>query len=152
MSRVFKIGKPAIPPIELALGMKTVHNVCQKTVGTKLLRMGVCHHAPDMADMKWQGKSKEVFYVATGSIKVAWDDAQGDQGEAIIREGEQIFLPKGYQYTLKATGSQPSTSSPLPAAPNVSAIKAQRRGRCSEPRRERWGADEVPTRRTVPVR
>jgi mannose-6-phosphate isomerase-like protein (cupin superfamily) len=104
MSKVVKIGKGAVPALQLVKGMNTTYNVCQETTGTETLRMGVCHHDPDMDDMKWQGKVEEAFYVAKGSIKVAWDDGQGDKGEAVIREGEQIFLPKGYQYALKSTG------------------------------------------------
>ena len=104
MSKVVKIGKAAIPALKLVKGMNTTYNVCHETTGTETLRMGVCHHDPDMDDMKWQGKAEEAFYVAKGSIKVAWDDGQGDKGEAVIREGEQIFLPKGYQYALKSTG------------------------------------------------
>jgi uncharacterized RmlC-like cupin family protein len=124
MSRVVRIGKAAIPPIELATGMNTVYNVCQETVGTEMLRMGVCHHAPDMADMKWQGKAEESFYVAKGSIRVAWDDGKGDAGEATVREGEQIYLPPGYQYILKATG-EPAVNvfAIAGGATNVSAIK-----------------------------
>jgi mannose-6-phosphate isomerase-like protein (cupin superfamily) len=104
MGKVVKIGKAAIPALKLVKGMNTTYNVCLETTGTETLRMGVCHHDPDMDDMKWQGKVEEAFYVAKGSIKVAWDDGQGDKGEAVIREGEQIFLPKGYQYALKSTG------------------------------------------------
>jgi uncharacterized RmlC-like cupin family protein len=126
MSKVVTIGKTAIPPVELAKGMGTVYNVCQETVGTEMLRMGVCHHAADMADMKWQGKAEEAFYVAQGSIRVAWDNGQGDTGEATIRQGEQIFLPKGYQYTLKATGEPAINVFAIAGgAPNVSAIKAE---------------------------
>ena len=39
-----------------------------------------------------------------GSIRVAWDDGRGQSGEVVAREGEQIFLPRGYQYALKSTG------------------------------------------------
>ena len=126
MSKVVKIGKTAIPPVELAKGMGTVYNVCQETVGTEMLRMGVCHHAPDMADMTWQGKAEEAFYVAKGSIRVAWNDGQGDAGETTVREGEQVFLPRGYQYTLKATG-EPAVNvfAIAGGTPNVSAIKPE---------------------------
>jgi uncharacterized RmlC-like cupin family protein len=126
MSKVVKIGKTAIPPVELAKGMGTVYNVCQETVGTEMLRMGVCHHAPDMADMTWQGKAEEAFYVAKGSIRVAWNDGRGDAGETTVREGEQVFLPRGYQYTLKATG-EPAVNvfAIAGGAPNVSAIRPE---------------------------
>ena len=129
MSKVLKIGKTAIPPIELAKGMNTRYNVCQETTGTEMLRMGVCHHEPDMAEMKWQGKAEEAFYVAKGSIRVAWDNGQGDQGEAVVREGEQIFLPRGYQYALKSTGEPAINVFAIAGgASSVSAIKGQEAG------------------------
>jgi 4-oxalocrotonate tautomerase len=103
-ARPLKIGRSAIPPLELVPGMSTQYNVCQETVGSAGLRMGVCHHAPDMADLKWTGKSEEGFYVAKGSIRVRWESDGGEKGEALVREGESIFLPKGLDYALQATG------------------------------------------------
>jgi mannose-6-phosphate isomerase-like protein (cupin superfamily) len=129
MSKVVKIGSAAVPPLELVKGMNTRYNVCQETTGTETLRMGVCHHEPDMADMTWQGKAEEAFYVAKGSIKVAWDDGQGDKGEAVIREGEQIFMPKGYQYVLKSTGEPAINVFAIAGGPTaVSAIMGQEAG------------------------
>ena len=75
-----------------------------ETVGSDTLRMGVCNHAPDMADLKWSGKVEEAFYVAKGSIKVRWEAEGGEAGEVVAREGEQIFLPRGLNYALRATG------------------------------------------------
>jgi uncharacterized RmlC-like cupin family protein len=141
MSKVVRIGKAAIPPIELAKGMNTVYNVCQETVGTEMLRMGVCHHAPDMADMKWQGKAEEAFYVVRGSIRVAWDDGHGHTGEATAREGEQIFLPPGYQYTLKATGEPAVNVFAIAGGPpNVSAIKGPEAAATLQAAARRMGA------------
>jgi 4-oxalocrotonate tautomerase len=102
--RPVKIPAKAIPSLELAKGMHTTFNVCQETVGSDTLRMGVCHHAPDMSPLKWTGKVEESFYVAKGSIKLRWEDAGGAAGEALVREGEQIFLPRGLNYSLEATG------------------------------------------------
>ena len=84
--------------------MNTTYNVCRETVGSDTLRMGVCNHAPDMADLKWSGKVEEAFYVAKGSIKVRWEAEGGEAGEVVAREGEQIFLPRGLNYALQATG------------------------------------------------
>jgi 4-oxalocrotonate tautomerase len=103
-ARPVKVGARSIPPIELVKGMNTTYNVCHETVGSETLRMGVCNHAPDMADLKWTGKAEESFYVAKGSIKVRWEGDGGEKGEALVREGEQIFLPKGLDYALQATG------------------------------------------------
>lgn len=104
MNGPIKIAAKVIPPVELSKGMNTTYNVCQETVGTDTLRMGVCHHAADMAEMKWSGKAEEAFYVVSGSIRVGWDDGQGHTGEVVARAGEQIFLPRGFQYVLKSTG------------------------------------------------
>ena len=104
MAGVTKIPAKVIPPVELSKGMNTTYNVCQETVNSDTLRMGVCHHAADMADMKWEGKAEEAFYVVSGSIRVAWSDGRDKHGEVVARQGEQIFLPRGYQYVLKSTG------------------------------------------------
>jgi hypothetical protein len=57
-----------------------------------------------MADLKWSATSEEAFYIAKGSVKVAWENDAGEKGEAIVREGEQIYLPSGFRYTLSSNG------------------------------------------------
>jgi mannose-6-phosphate isomerase-like protein (cupin superfamily) len=57
-----------------------------------------------MADLKWTAKAEEAFYVVKGSIRVRWESEDGDKGETLAREGEQIFLPRGLSYALEATG------------------------------------------------
>lgn len=104
MAKVFKLSTKDIPPMDLTKGMHTRYMVCRETVGSEALRMGVCHHEPDMADFKWEGKSEESFYVAKGSIRLIWEGGAGDRGDVVVREGEQIYLPKGFRYILRATG------------------------------------------------
>jgi uncharacterized RmlC-like cupin family protein len=103
-ARPVKVSRTGIPPLELTKGMNTQFNVCHETVGADALRMGVCNHAPDMADLKWTAKAEEAFYVVKGSIRVRWESENGDKGEAVAHEGEQIFLPRGLSYALQATG------------------------------------------------
>ena len=111
--RPVKVSAKSVPPVELVKGMNTTYNVCQETVASDTLRMGVCHHAPDMADLKWTAKAEEAFYVVKGSIKVRWEAEGGESGDVVAREGEQIFLPRGLNYALQANGE---------AAVNVFAI------------------------------
>ena len=103
-ARPVKVGRASVPPLELTKGMNTQFNVCHETVGADALRMGVCNHAPDMADLKWTAKAEEAFYVVKGSIRVRWESEHGDKGEVVAHEGEQIFLPRGLNYSLQATG------------------------------------------------
>jgi 4-oxalocrotonate tautomerase len=103
-ARPVKVGRANVPPLELTKGMNTQFNVCHETVGADALRMGVCNHAPDMADLKWTAKAEEAFYVVKGSIRVRWESEHGDKGEVVAHEGEQIFLPRGLNYSLQATG------------------------------------------------
>ena len=103
-ARPVKVSRTGVPPLELTKGMNTQFNVCHETVGADALRMGVCNHAPDMADLKWTAKAEEAFYVVKGSIRVRWESENGDKGEAVAHEGEQIFLPRGLSYALQATG------------------------------------------------
>jgi 4-oxalocrotonate tautomerase len=102
--RPVKVSRGSIPSLELTKGMNTQFNVCHETVGADALRMGVCNHAPDMADLTWTAKAEEAFYVVKGSIRVRWESEDGDKGETLAREGEQIFLPRGLSYALQATG------------------------------------------------
>jgi mannose-6-phosphate isomerase-like protein (cupin superfamily) len=104
MANVVKIGPRVVPALELTKGMMTQYNVCNETVGSEYITMGVCNHAPDMDDLKWVARAEEAFYVAKGSIKLAWESETGDTGEVVVREGEQVFLPRGFRYALKATG------------------------------------------------
>ena len=92
MANVVKIAPRAIPALELAKGMMTQYNVCQETVGSEFITMGVCNHAPDMADLKWVARAEEAFYVAKGSIKLAWETEAGDKGEVLAKNdlGEAI--------------------------------------------------------------
>jgi 4-oxalocrotonate tautomerase len=103
-ARPVKVGRASIPPLELTKGMNTQFNVCYETVGADALRMGICRHDPDMADLKWTAKAEEAFYVVKGSIRVRWESEDGDKGETVAHEGEQIFLPRGLNYALQATG------------------------------------------------
>jgi hypothetical protein len=32
------------------------------------------------------------------------ENDQGERGEIVVREGEQLYLPKGNRYTLRSTG------------------------------------------------
>ena len=102
--KVKKVGAQDIPAVELVNGVHTRYNMCAETVGSEHLRMGVCHHDPDMADLKWEVKGEEAFYVAKGSLKLRWENDSGEHGETILRAGEQIFLPSGYRYTMSANG------------------------------------------------
>lgn len=43
MAKVVKIGPKDIPGLELAKGMMTQYNVCQETVGSEFIKMGVCN-------------------------------------------------------------------------------------------------------------
>ncbi|HLW49096.1 MAG TPA: hypothetical protein VKW09_15200 [bacterium] len=104
MPRVVKLSTKDMPPMDLTKGMHTRYMVCRETVGSEALRMGVCHHEPDMADLTWEGKSEESFYVAKGSIRVIWEGGAGERGDVVVREGEQIYLPTGFRYILRATG------------------------------------------------
>jgi uncharacterized RmlC-like cupin family protein len=104
MPKVAKLKAADIPPMDLTKGMHTRYLVCRETVGSEALRMGVCNHEPDMADLKWEGKSEESFYVAKGSIRLIWEGEGGERGDVVVREGELIYLPKGNRYILRATG------------------------------------------------
>jgi uncharacterized RmlC-like cupin family protein len=104
MPKVVKLNAADIPAMDLTKGMHTRYTICRETVGSEALRMGVCHHEPDMADLNWEGKSEESFYVAKGSIRLIWEGGEGDRGDVVVREGQQIYLPKGYRYILRATG------------------------------------------------
>jgi uncharacterized RmlC-like cupin family protein len=102
--KVKKVGAEAVPPVELVKGMHTRYNMCSETVGAEHLKMGVCHHDADMADLRWEVQGEEAFYIAKGSVKLKWENDAGEKGEAILRAGDQAFLPGGYRYTMSSNG------------------------------------------------
>jgi mannose-6-phosphate isomerase-like protein (cupin superfamily) len=104
MPKPIKIEKDDVSPMELAKGLHTHFNVYPETVGSETVRMGVCHHDPDMSDLEFSGSSEEAFYVAKGSIKIVWATETGGQEELLVHEGEQVYLPKGLRFKLRSTG------------------------------------------------
>jgi hypothetical protein len=89
-------------------GMHTRPNVNSWMHDSKLFHMGTCDHAPDMDDATFELEADkcEIFYCAKGSLRLLWEDDKGNQGDLRCKEGEHMWLPGGYKYTLKATGEQ----------------------------------------------
>jgi uncharacterized RmlC-like cupin family protein len=140
--QVGKVHAKDIPGLELARGMSTQYNICEETVGSTHLKMGVCTHAPDMADLNWLAKAEEAFYIVQGSMKVIWEDPDGGNGgEAVVRQGEQIFLPAGYRYTLRGTGEPAinvfATAGTGPDIESVHGAKAANELRAAAARRKK---------------
>ena len=104
MVRPIKIEKDDVSPLALARGVNTRFNVWPDTLGSETIRMGVGYHEADMDDLPFSGNVEEAFYVAEGTIKVVWERDDGEEEEIVVREGEQIFLPKGLRFKLRATG------------------------------------------------
>ncbi len=98
-----------IPPFPYGVkGMTTRPTVNPWIHDAKTVSMGTCDHAPDMDDAPFVlAEDKcEIFYCAKGSLWVVWEDKSGNKGDLKCKEGEHIWLPGGYKYTIKGTGEQ----------------------------------------------
>jgi len=127
MVRPIKIEKDDVSPLTLVKGVNTRFNVWPDTLGSETVRMGVCYHEADMDDLPFSGNIEEAFYVAKGTIKVVWEGDGGKEEETVVREGEQIFLPKGLRFKLRATG-EPAINvfaAGIPVSPTISEARVK---------------------------
>ena len=116
-------------------------------VSSQFLTMGVCTHAPDMADLTRVARAEEAFYIAQGSVKVLWEGADGGgRGEVLVRQGEQIFLPPRTAIRSERPVNPPSTCM---LRPTILRISSRFRApmlpeRCARRPRDGRRADSTP--------
>ena len=108
----------AMPRLEFNTGIDTAIFISRERDDARYFRHGYCYMEPDHGDYHWdQSNFDESHFCLEGRIKLRVEDAAGKQIVLEAKEGEHIFLPAGYKYTLEATGVKSKffwTSGPSP--------------------------------------
>jgi ethanolamine utilization protein EutQ (cupin superfamily) len=115
----------AMPRLEFNTGIDTAIFLSRERDDARYFRQGYCYMEPDHGPYSWdQANFDETHYCLKGMIRLRVRDAAGREITLEAGEGEHIYLPAGYSYTLEATGVQSTffwTSGPSPRAGLVEA-------------------------------
>jgi ethanolamine utilization protein EutQ (cupin superfamily) len=110
----------AMPRLEFNTGIDTAIFLSRERDDARYFRQGYCYQEPDHGPFHWeQSNFDETHYVLEGRISLRVRDAAGREVVLEAGEGEHIFLPAGYAYTLENTGVRSVffwTSGPSPRA------------------------------------
>ena len=95
----------AMPRLRFVKGCESGIFISRDRDESRFYSQGLCFHDADMDDLTWEGVSwDEAFYCMKGKLRVVVTDAEGNQVEYLMNEGDHFWGPAGYKYTLKATG------------------------------------------------
>lgn len=95
----------ARPAWEFSKGMNTYMRICTEIEGSRNAIQGWCEHDADFELMIWdQANWDELFFCHKGVLKVKAEDRNGKTKELVANEGESMFLPAGFTYTLMPSG------------------------------------------------
>jgi ethanolamine utilization protein EutQ (cupin superfamily) len=108
----------SLPRLQFNTGIETAIFLSLERDDARYFRHGVCWMEPDHGPYKWdQNNFDETHFCLRGKVRVRVEDAAGRQIVLEAGEGEHIYLPAGYEYTLEATGTRSAffwTSGPSP--------------------------------------
>ncbi len=94
-----------MPRLTFNTGIETNIFVSRERDDARYFRHGYCYGEPDHLPYNWDQKDfDESHYVLKGRIHLVVEDAVGRTVVLEAGEGEHIYLPAGYKYTLEATG------------------------------------------------
>ncbi|GAB3004333.1 hypothetical protein LWP59_25765 [Amycolatopsis acidiphila] len=94
-----------MPRLEFNSGITTAIFLSRERDDARYFRQGYCYGEPDHLPYHWDQKDfDETHYVLKGRIHLVVEDADGRKIVLEAGEGEHIYLPAGYKYTLEATG------------------------------------------------
>jgi hypothetical protein len=95
----------AMPRLRFSKGCESGIFISRERDESRFYSQGLCFHDADMDDLTWEGVSwDEAFYCMKGRLRVVVTDAEGNEADFIIEEGDHFWGPAGYKYSLKATG------------------------------------------------
>jgi hypothetical protein len=107
-----------MPRLEFNTGIDTAIFLSRERDDARYFRQGVCFQEPDHGPYHWeQANFDETHYCLKGLIRLRVRDANGREVVLEAAQGEHIYLPAGYAYTLEATGVETAffwTSGPSP--------------------------------------
>ena len=108
----------SLPRLEFNTGIETSIFLSRERDDARYFRQGYCWMAPDHGPYNWdQNNFDETHYCLYGMIRLVVKDTAGREITLEAGEGEHIYLPAGYDYTLVATGVKSAffwTSGPSP--------------------------------------
>ena len=95
----------ALPRLEFNTGIDTAIFLSRERDDARYFRQGYCYMEPDHLPYHWdQTNFDETHYCLSGQIRLRVRDRDGREVVLEAGEGEHIYLPAGYAYTLEATG------------------------------------------------
>ena len=98
-----------MPRLPFNTGIDTTIFLSREADDARYFRQGVCFQEPDHLPYNWhQVDFDETHYVLKGKIRLRIKDAAGREVVLEAAQGEHIYLPAGYDYTLEATGIETS--------------------------------------------
>jgi ethanolamine utilization protein EutQ (cupin superfamily) len=107
-----------MPRLQFNEGIDTAIFLSRERDDARYFRQGVCWMEPDHAGYSWdQTNFDETHYCLEGMIRLRVKDASGREVVLEAAQGEHIYLPGGYAYSLEATGVKSAffwTSGPSP--------------------------------------
>ncbi|KWX00452.1 hypothetical protein C3Y87_21055 [Carbonactinospora thermoautotrophica] len=108
----------SMPRLEFKKGIDTAIFLSRELDDARYFRQGVCFQEPDHEPYQWdQTNFDETHWVLKGKVRLRVRDAKGREVVLEAKEGEHIYLPAGYTYTLEPTGVETAflwTSGPSP--------------------------------------
>jgi len=94
-----------LPAWHFSDGCKSYVRISLERNGAANVIQGWCEHDADMEPLSWdQDNWDETYFCVEGSLKVIVEDDEGNSKELVAEEGESIWLPAGFRYTLEPTG------------------------------------------------
>lgn len=95
----------SLPRLQFAAGINTSIFLSQERDDARHFRQGYCYQEPGHDDYHWdQTNFDETHYCLEGHIRLKVEDASGRVVYLEAAQGEHIYLPAGYKYTLESTG------------------------------------------------
>lgn len=114
-----------MPRLPFNTGIDTAIFLSRERDDARYFRQGYCYQEPDHQPYSWDQKDfDETHYCLKGKIHLTVRDSGGREIVLEAVEGEHIYLPAGYFYTLTASGVATTffwTSGPSPRAGLVEA-------------------------------
>lgn len=108
----------SMPRLQFNTGIDTAIFLSSERDDAKHFRQGYCFQEPDHGHYHWdQTNFDETHYCLKGKIRLRVRDADGREVVLEAEQGEHIYLPAGYAYTLEPTGIESAffwTSGPSP--------------------------------------
>jgi ethanolamine utilization protein EutQ (cupin superfamily) len=94
-----------LPRLKFNTGIETAIFLSRERDDARYFRQGYCYGEPDHLPYHWDQKDfDETHYVLEGRIHVVVEDKDGRTIVLEAGQGEHIYCPAGFKYTLEATG------------------------------------------------